>query len=131
MVSGTPELEELLLRTLQAAGNTTLREKIVAYSLTLANGARPDSVETTEWETAFVRVLDDLDVSHLELRRKFTMTSNELGLGNGDPEFDIVTTSLISKQVEMVASDLPMLPALLAVLQRHGLVEGLSGGAST
>jgi hypothetical protein len=132
-----PEREELLLRTLRAAGNTVLNEKLIAYALALAAGGVADDVHDVAWETTFVRALDDLDPASLGLLQRFTWTANRLGLGDGKPGSEIVPSTLNVHQVEMVSADLPNLPALLAVLQRHGLLSsesaggGLTGGGGT
>jgi hypothetical protein len=130
-LEAAPEREELLLRTLTAAGNAAAREKLIAYALALANGAMTGDPNEVMWETTFVRTLDDLDATHLDLLRRFTWTSNELGLGNGGAEFDNVPSTLNTHQVEMVSKDLPNLPALLAVLQRHGLLSSETAGGGS
>lgn len=117
-----PELEDLLLRTVRAAMDSASEEKLILYAVSLAAGTMSDDSSEIAWETLLVRVLDDLDVSHLDMLNRFTMTSLELGLGEG-PEFDSVPSSLNAAQIEIVAGDLPNRASLLAVLERHGLIE--------
>jgi hypothetical protein len=61
---------------------------------------------------------------------KFTRSANTLGLGDGDPAFDEPTEYLNEYQLDMVAAELPNRTALIAVLERHGLVARVtsSGG---
>ena len=122
-----PSREQLLLRTLGAAENAPLREKLCAYALALARGSIGDGPQVA-WETTFVRALDDLDPSHLALLDRFTWSSNRLGLGDGSSDFDRVPEALNPTQLERIANDLENLPALLATLQRHGLVASQSTG---
>jgi len=124
-----PEVEELLLKVLRATEDTTLRGKILSFAMSLAKGTSPGMSDASlRWEKTFVRVVDDLDPVHLELLDRFTWTSNQLGLGNGAPEFDEVPAALNLGQVEMVTMDLDILPSLLAVLQRHGLIASTDTG---
>lgn len=122
---------------LDAAGDTTRSEKLLAYCLTLASGAmQPDDQD--RWRAALVRTLRDLDSEHFDLLDRFTWTSNRLGLGDGVSEdFDTVPESLNQTQVEMVAGDIPVLHSALATLQRLGLLAnsfftpGTFGGGGT
>jgi len=124
-----PELEELLIRVLEAAADTATREKLVTYALALANGVRGENPDG-HWESTFVDVIHNLGPNHLELLDRFTRTSNELGLGDGSQEFDSPLGQLNDVQIELVAKDLPALRSILAVLQRDGLLDHrfVSGG---
>lgn len=126
-----PEREELLLRTLVAAGEAPLREKLIAYAVALANGTTTDDRHRVAWETAFVRALDDLDSDHLTLLDRFTRTATQLGLAATGTEPDPVMNTLNETQIEMVASDVANPPATVAVLQRHGLIAARTSGGGT
>jgi hypothetical protein len=113
--------EDLLVRTLEAAGSTSQREKLIAYAVALRSGIAGDA-DAIARETTFVRALDDMDLHHVELLRRFTKTWTDLSL---EPEkgfgFDIPARFRVS-HLDKVASGMQNPPALLAVLQRHGLV---------
>jgi hypothetical protein len=125
-----PGLEELLLFALRAAGDTTMREKLVALALALASGTSEDNKDL-QWQSAFVHALNDLAREHLVMLDRFTMTQNQLGLGDGDPAFDSVPEQIGDNQLDMIGKDMPALRSILAVLQRHGLVVNkfVGGGA--
>ncbi len=124
-------LEELLLLVLDAAGETAMREKLVAYGLALGEGVATSDADY--WQSALVRAVRDLGPEHLALLDRFTWTTNKLGLGDGTSgDFDIVPIQLADGQVEMVARDIPALSSALAMLQRHGLLmhQFAAGGAT-
>jgi len=121
-----PATEQLLLRVIEASENTVSNEKLIAYAIALANGTLDRA--SVDWETTFVRVLDDLDQTHLFLLERFTTE----GRGGGRPEFDAVPKQLNSSHLASLASDLPNLPSLVAGLQRNGLISSeASGGGAT
>ena len=123
-----PDTEQLLLRTLRATSETALREKVLVFALALAHGSRPEAEpDEVERETAFVRTLEDLDEAHLGLLRRFTKTANELGLGDGSTDFDRIPDVVGPGQLEVGWSNVNNLPALLATLQRNGLIDGHAG----
>jgi hypothetical protein len=125
-----PQLEELLLFALHAVDQTAMREKILALSLALASGIT-SATDEKRWQMAFARAMTDLGREHLVLLDRFTRTANQVGLGNGDPDFDKVPDSLSESQVRIVGQDLPVLPQLLATLQTHGLIQmGVTGGGT-
>lgn len=128
-VATDPDREQLLVRTLEAAADSPLREKLILLAVSLAAGTVSTDTPTIQWETQFVRALDDLDGPHVELLRIFQKTSKELF---GEEASDRVPESLNSVQLDNVASHLPNLTSLLAVLERHGLVRtfSTSGGMS-
>jgi hypothetical protein len=124
-----PEREELVERTLSAAQSAAQPEKLVAYAVSLANGSVAEDVADVEWETTFVRVLDDLDWAHVSVLSCFTRTATELGLQMPGSDPDPAMHTLSEVQVEIV-TEVANLPSVLAVLQRHGLVafRARSGG---
>jgi hypothetical protein len=85
-----------------------------------------DDLGVVSWKTTFVRVLSDLDGGHVPLLDMFTRTANELGLGNGEPDFDKIVEVLDEVPLQIAAPDLPNHVALLAVLERHGLVASFT-----
>jgi hypothetical protein len=132
-----PRRVELLLRVLRATSNTSLRGKVIAYALSLAEGTEPMTDERgLAWEAAFVRALDDLDEDHLLLLDRFTHSGNDLGLGDGSEAFESPPEALNDAQLETAAEGIVNLPSVIAVLQRNGLVRpdtgvGASYGGST
>ncbi len=128
-LTATPEREELLLRTLRVAQDSAVLGRLVALSKALAAGAiatRPDQVQR---ETVFARALGELDGPHLAALTCFSRTSNELGLGTGDPDFDVVPQVLNEWQLKMAMPEFDeVLSSLLAVLQAQGLIAARPGG---
>ena len=118
----SPDIRELLLRVMESAGATDISEKLICFSIALADSVQDPTPEHVALENAFVRTLDDLDQSHLNLLERFTWTSNRLGLGDGSAAFDSVPEALNRGQIELVANDLPIVSSLIAVLERQGLV---------
>jgi hypothetical protein len=114
-------LEDLLRLVLGAAADTADREKLIVYSLALASGASMPADED-HWQSTLVRTIRDLGAEHLVLLDRFTWSMNRLSLAGGGAEFDSVPSALNDGQVEMVASDIPALPSVLATLQGHGLL---------
>jgi hypothetical protein len=126
------EAEELLTRTLRAAADATMSEKLVALAMSLAEVAQAENDGEVAVEAAFIRALEDCDASHIRVLRAFTSTSNELGLGDGSEAFDEPLDGLNQSQLIMVIPDLEdLLPPILAVLQRQGLVYSPQSTAST
>jgi hypothetical protein len=121
-IEGDDRREQLLLRTLEAAAGTAMEAWLPLYATALANGTIADELGDVSWETMFVRVLGDLDGAHLQLLDRFTQSAKELGLGTGHPDFDKPINVMNEVQLERVASELSNRTALLAVLERHGLV---------
>lgn len=119
-----PSREEFLLRTLRAVGEAALHEKLLGLAASLT--AVVEGHAAPSEETVFVRALDDCDGVHLEVIHAFTKTPNELGLGDGsdEPLFMQPCEQLTADQLVRV---FPVLAAhlapVVAVLQRHGLVE--------
>lgn len=66
-----PLREDLLIRTLTAAQDSTLTEKLAALAISLVVGTRTESATELVWETSFVRTLSELDTSHLDLLKVF------------------------------------------------------------
>ena len=79
----------------------------------------------------FVRAIDDLDNESVQLLKKLSMTSNELGLGDESAAFDVPIGTINDVQLRSVTKELTNLPMLLAILQRNGLVttNTVSGGS--
>lgn len=124
-----PEREELLIRTLRAAHECSLGEKLIAFASALANGLVDERTGQVAWEEAFVRALDECDTAHLALLDKFTQTGNQLGLGQGTPEFDSVPDGLNSPQIRLVVPEyVDILDPLFAILERHALIRQGSTG---
>jgi len=123
-----PEREDLLLTTLRAAGHTSSTETLIAYAVALVQGSLGSGGEAP-WESEFVRALDDLDEPEVHLAKCFTMTSNELGLGSGGPEFDVVPDGLNEEQLKRVARNPERLPIVIAALQRQGLIATPHGSS--
>ena len=121
-LQGTPDREELLLRTLRAAGEASAEHKLVALAKSLASWSA-GTAEQVQWESVFVRVIADLDGVHIDLLDKFRWSAKRLGLGEGDPAFDTPPTSLNGVELEMVVPHLKeIVDSVLATLVRHGLL---------
>lgn len=123
-----PDLEELLLLVMDAVEDTADQKKLVAYALILAAGAM--TIDGTQnWQIALAETIRDLRPQHLALLDRFTWTTDRLGLANvREDGTEVVPEFLDEKQIARIGSDLPALPSLLAVLQRHGLLLGKSVG---
>ncbi|HET6836014.1 MAG TPA: hypothetical protein VFH30_19285 [Acidimicrobiales bacterium] len=124
------EREQLLLRTLEAASATAMERWLPVYAIALANGTVAKDLAVPSWETTFVRVVADLDGGHLQLLDVFTKSANELGSGGDHPDFDKPVESLSEPGLRRYAAHVPHHTAVLAVLERHGLVSRIvpSGG---
>jgi hypothetical protein len=130
-LAGGEQREQLLIRTLDAAAGTAMESWLPLYATALANGTVADNLGVVSWETTFLRVVSDLDGGHVLLLDLFTRTANELGLGNGEPDFDKPPEVLDEVSLQIAAPDLPNHVALLAVLERHGLVAGFTPSGGT
>jgi hypothetical protein len=95
-----------LLRTLEAAAGTAMERWLPLYAIALRNGTVTEDLGKLSWETTFVRVVGDLDAAHLRRLDRFTKTANELGLGDGGPDFDKPVGGLNERQLELSASDI-------------------------
>jgi hypothetical protein len=123
-LQSSPDKEDLFLRTLRAAQDAALTEKLVALAHSLKTTATTDDLPIVATETAFVRGLADVDRAHLAILRAFTQSTNELGLGNGEPDFDRVPESLNSQAFRFAFPKYAdILDPLLSVLNRHGLIQ--------
>jgi hypothetical protein len=127
--------EELFVRTLRAAHECSLDEKLVALATALANGADNANGDRLTWEEAFVRALEDCDGAHLDLLRRFAQSPNQLGLGQGTPEFDAHVEQLTMVQITMIARGSPLIPKswALASLSRceRAVVKSTKSGSWT
>lgn len=125
-LQSSPDKEDIFLRTLRAAQDAALTEKLVALAHSLKTTVTTDDLLLVATETAFVRSLADVDRAHLAILRAFTQSSNELGLGGGQPDFDRVPESLNSVQLRLALPQYAdILDPLLSVLNRHGLIQPL------
>lgn len=122
-LTSNPAREELLTRSLRAAQDAGLVGKLVLLGHAMARGADSDAASVFG-ETAFVRALDDCDIAHISVLAGFTQSPNELGLGNGDAEFNTPGSGdLNTAQLSLAFPQFEEhLDHLLATLQRHGLV---------
>ena len=125
-MSADAESEELLLRTLSAAGDAALADKLIALAIALAEGVGAGP-EEKQWEIDFVRALADLGSHHVQLLRKFTQSATELGLAHAAQAPDPPVLQLNEGQLGRVAG-LPNLSPMLGTLQRHGLLAPVSHG---
>jgi hypothetical protein len=127
-LSETPVRQELLLGTLRAAQRATALEQLVLLAKSLAAGSTAaDAAASTE--TAFVRAIADCDTAHIQVLGLFGRTSNELGIGNGQPAFDTPATVINTSQLGIARPDLePVLDHVLATLLRHGLLVARPAG---
>lgn len=127
-LTSNPAREELLTRSLRAAQDAGLVGKLVLLGRAMARGADGDAASVFG-ETAFVRALDDCDIAHIRVLAGFTQSPNELGLANGEEEFDSPGSGdLNTAQLALAFPELEAhLDHLLATLQRHGLVASRTG----
>lgn len=109
----------LFIRTLRAAQDAGVVEKLVGLARALAAGAVTEDPATVQWEVAFVRTLADLDRSHLRVLEVFTTMAQKLGIPLAP---DYVSPVIKEDAIRQQAPDLaPVLDPLLATLQRHGV----------
>jgi hypothetical protein len=128
--------EDLLSLTLRAAADNSTTNTLFALAAVLAHTAKEPDGPAVAFETLFVRAVADCDAAHVRVLRAFTSTSNQLGLGDGSRAFDREMGALNDVQVDLVFPGLASVRTpVLAVLQRHGLIEyrafdagGVSGG---
>ena len=124
-LQASPQGEELLCAVLNAARDAALTAKLYALAGSLVRGAIDEANVTNE--SNFVRALADLDVAAVALLESFTRSANDLGLGNGHPDFDNAPDSLTIDQLRLALPPLAdYLDPSLAVLVRHGLVVPLT-----
>ena len=130
--------EDLFVRTMRAAVVASSRRKLILLSRALASGAADVSPRKAEWETVFVNSVAALDEVHLSLIERFLWSPNQLGLGNGDSEFDQPIMRMNRKQLEMVLPELvPVMDSLLGTLESEGLLSrqdppgGMLGGGQS
>lgn len=123
-----PNGEDLFLKTIRAATDVALEEKLIALSQSLAAAAAGSS--RIDFESQLVGVIADLDEAHFVLLTTFLSSANDLGLGDGVTEaFNAPVRSLNLTQFKMClpADMFALVEPLLAGLERHGLVRGLTG----
>jgi hypothetical protein len=127
----SPELEDIFVRTLRAAAEASVERKLLALARSLAALAT-DGVARMQWETVFVRVVADLDDAHVSVLERFTRSANELGLGDGGPEFQDPPASLNAVQLDLAIPDPDGIrDSLLATLVQHGLLAYATHTAAT
>lgn len=114
------------------AGDSRLEERLVVLARWLAAGAlTEDEVSVGSLET-LVAALHDVGPLHLAVLRSLVSSSNTLGLGGDDPAFDEPVHSLNRMQLNMVFPEIrASLKPVLALLQRHGLIEVLYPNSAT
>lgn len=106
---GDADREELLLRTLRAAQESSQEARLLGLARSLAAGAVAEA-DAVQWEIAFVRALADVDAPHLAVLERFRWSANQLGLGDPqNPDFDkpmipITTRPLSGEAGELQAS---------------------------
>lgn len=122
-----PLREDLLVRTLTAAQDSALTEKLVALAISLVVGAKSDSSDEVAWESSFVRTLSELDASHLELLKAFPRYQD-------DPDSEHFRERSGELNLMQLRALLPALSDILdptlATIERHGLVRALSSAAA-
>jgi hypothetical protein len=129
-LADSPEGLSLLASGLNAAAEAALHEKLYAVGVALGNGALYGA--TIDIETLFVKALGDIEAAHIRVLRLFTQTSNELGFGDGGPDFDSQVSTLNSQQLRHAAPDLAaLLGPITATLSRHGLIANLTAGGGS
>jgi hypothetical protein len=120
---GSPELEDLFVRTFRAAAEDSAERKLVALARSLSASVAGGTSQI-ERETLFVRAIAELDEVHIDVLDQFTWTSNALGLGDGSSEFDTSLPALNSAQVHMAMPELEdIIDSILATLVRQGLLS--------
>ena len=122
-LQASPEQEELLVRTMQAAADAAAEERLVMLATSLGHAATGTPLDAGR-EALFVRAIAELELLHVQLLERFTWSANALGLGDGaSPEFDTPIQRLNEKVLERVLPELGVTTApLLSALVRHGLL---------
>lgn len=127
----TQAKRDLLSVTLEAAAGAEVLDKLVAVALALGDGAAGTD-EDAAWQAEFVRTVGMLDQPRLELLLRFSLEPDDLGLNVADDAYlGSTPVELRHDQVLRIAADLPVVPALLADLQRCGLVLTTHAGGGT
>lgn len=126
-LSEDPIREDLLVRTLKAAQDSALNEKLVALAISLAVGARTESAGELVWETSFVQTLSDLDASHLDLLRAFPRNLDEPGSVSFREQFGELNLIQLRTNLPALSN---LIDPTLATLERHGLVRPRSATAA-
>lgn len=127
-LTAVPNGEDLFLKTIRAATDVALEDKLIALSQSLASAAAGSS--RIDFESQLVGVIADLDEAHFELLATFLSSANVLGLGDGVTEgFNAPVRSLNLTQFKMCLPEdvFALVEPLLAGLERHGMVRGLTG----
>lgn len=124
--------DERFLQTMRAAQAVGSDQRLIALAKSLASGAGAESVLDIQWEIAFVRTIEDVEIVDLVVLSCFAKTANELGLGSGDSEFDEPVSTLNLTQLQMIHDELgDVLDGILARLERSGLIARLTSGGGT
>lgn len=122
-----PGGEDLFLKTIRAATDVALEDKLIALSQSLASVA--DNPSRVDFESQLVGVIADLEEGHFVVLSTFLSSAHDLGLGHGmRPEFTEPVRTLNLKQLERVLPRdvFDLAEPLLAGLERHGLLHTLT-----
>lgn len=114
--------EQLLVKAAQAALEIDDGETLVALAHAVASSVTANDRERFRLGK-LVDALGIVKAPHIEVLRCFARTANDLGLGNGGPEFDRPPDTLNLTQLELAlpgAEDL--LPIVLPELEALGLL---------
>jgi hypothetical protein len=116
--------EELFVRTMRAAATSPGRRKLVLLSRALASGASANDQANVAWEAMFVRAVDAIEETHLDLLERFRWSGNRLGLGDGsNTDFDKPVMRMNDAQLKVVLPQFePVIDSLVATLESQGLL---------
>lgn len=113
---------ELLARVLEAGGRAVLPEKIEALGHVLAQGIQADTVDEALFLAA---ALADLEAPHIQVLEQVQKYA-------GTPQADVGAIGMTELRViELMPTHRLVVPAVIRVLNLHGLIRDLTGGATT
>jgi hypothetical protein len=123
-----PGGEDLFLKTIRAATDVALDDKLIALSQSLASAVSESSPIT--FESQLVGVIADLDVSHFVVLDYLLTSANDLGFSKSDVTDPVKTLNMVQLKMFAPQDIVELAEPLFAGLERHGLVNGLtfSGG---
>jgi hypothetical protein len=121
-LESSPIHEELFVRTIRAAADSSSQRKLLALARALASGSTAGEPETVEWESIFVRAVASLDEPHLAVLERFEWSAERLGLGQ---EMKILAPALTMTQLQVVLPQFKsVMTSLVSTLQGQGLLAG-------
>jgi hypothetical protein len=136
-LDANPEKQEIFVRTIRTAQGSAKLVNLIALSRSLAELSLTDDAVRIQSEGAFVRAIDQLDSTHVQLLQIFEQTSDESGIVQGHGHDQVPPAIYPEQLAEALPQLASLVPLLAAGLQAHGLIlaradsSGMLQGGST